>query len=38
MNAFEKDALDLNEIYYQALDEEQYNGIFSKWIGYSNEC
>ena len=30
MNAFEKDTLYLNEIHYQALDEEQYNGIISK--------
>ena len=37
MNAFEKDNLDLNEINYQAVNDEQYNDIISKWIGYGNE-
>ena len=37
MNAFEKDNLGLNEINYQALEDEQYSGIISKWIGYGNE-
>ena len=37
MNAFEKETLDLNDIHYQALDDEQYNGVISKWDGYSNE-
>ena len=37
MNAFEKDNLDLNKINYQALEDEQYIGIISKWIGYGNE-
>ena len=37
MNAFEKNNLNLNEINYRALDDDQYRGTISKWTGYGNE-